>query len=550
MGATALNTLSGVANGRVNVEGHTVAGNTDAGSYEPFTPGTVTVKARNNIAVDATFNTHFPWGATASGAAHGMIKVTLPLGLDGNKFRMHLQTVGGKQLGIGAGISGQVYIHRARNNNGRTFEVTQAYENKVAGMTHFSKANAATLGVGADAAGKLLDPLGSVMGSLTIKTRTASESGFNPGTYYNVKLSQDALAAIDGVGFGIFAKVVVSIGAVTHVEVTAGGLGAKAGEIYTISCDPRIHTDSTDCDGTAADTTRQDVQLKAGTNGAADVQNIALVGLRVGAIAPATETVAALCAAGEIQRRFSQTATAALTSGQLLSVQLLWRCGNVAAGANGAAAAATALTDVVVLAPGAPNGAGTFSKVTELEAAAKLVLLLKNVGSNADTVATFEKADINTFYYQAGFYDTVTPQFNQDSLHANSLEGADVQESDMMAVMGGRQTNGGYLYTSYVGGDNQQLFGGLKDVASRGHGNGHRTKGSSLTSSLLVGSQGVGATVGVTVAATFSEHMDKYAYVGRGFDQLTVTPAPDAMDSMKLEVTCHGAAGACSVTEA
>merc|ERR1711865_62530 len=549
MGATALNTLSGVANGRVNVEGHTVAGNTDAGSYDPYAPGTTTLKARTNLVVDATFNTHFPWGATASGAAHGMIKVTLPLGLDGNKFRMHLQTVGGKQLGIGAGISGQVYIHRARNNNGRTFEVTQAYENKVAGMTHFSKANAATLGVGADAAGKLLDPLGSVMGSLTIKTRTASESGFNPGTYYNVKLSQDALAAIDGVGFGIFAKVVVSIGAVTHVEVTAGGLGAKASEIYTISCDPRIHTDFTDCDGTAADTTRQDVQLKASTNGAADVQNIALVGLRVGAIGPAdqTKTVAALCAAGEIQRRFSQTATAALTSGQLLSVQLLWRCGNVAAGAAGAAAVATALTDVVVLASGAPDGAGTLSKVAELEAAAKLVILLKNVNSNADTVATFEKADINTFYYQAGFYDTVTPQFNQDALHANSLEGADVQESDMMAVMGGRQTNGGYLYTSYVGGDDQQLFGGLKDVASRGHGNGRRTKGSSLTSSLLVGSQGVGATVGVTVAATFSEHMDKYAYVGRGFDQLTVTPAPDTMDSMKLEVTYHGAAGACSV---
>merc|ERR1711865_1286798 len=379
--ATGLNSLAGVANGLVVVVGQDIrAASTDAaGSDSQPTPS------------DDSFNKYFPWGLTATGAAHGMITVTLPLGLDGSKFRMHLQTVNGIQLGLAStGKAGQVYVHRARNNNGRTFEVTQAYENKVAGMTHFSKANAATLGVGADAAGKLLDPLGSVMGSLTIKTKTASASGFNPGTYYNVKLSQDALAAIDGVGFGIFAKVVVSIGAVTHVEVTAGGLGAKASEIYTISCDPRIHTDFTDCDGTAADTTRQDVQLKAGTNGAADVQNIALVGLRVGAIGPATETVAALCAAGEIQRRFSQTATAAVTSGQLLSVQLLWRCGNVAAGAGGAAAAATALTDVVVLASGAPDGAGTFSKVTELEAAAKLVLLLKNVGSNADTVATFE----------------------------------------------------------------------------------------------------------------------------------------------------------------
>merc|ERR1712166_1363432 len=110
--ATALNTLSGVANGLVNVEGHTVTGATDAGSY-----GAAGVN-RDTVAA---------------------VKVTLPLGLDGNKFRMHLQTFNGKQLGLGStSLAGQVYVHRARNNNGRTFEVTQAYENKVAGMTHFS----------------------------------------------------------------------------------------------------------------------------------------------------------------------------------------------------------------------------------------------------------------------------------------------------------------------------------------------------------------------------------------------------------------------------
>merc|ERR1711865_753822 len=119
-----------------------------------------------------------------------------------------------------------------------------------------------------------------------------------------------------------------------------------------------------------------------------------------------------------------------------------------------------------------------------------------------------------------------------------SLNGADVQESDMMAVMGGRQSDGAYPYTSYVGGDDQQLFGGLKDVASRGNGNGRRT---ALTSSLLVGSQGRAKTGVdlVTLLNTFSEHMDKYAYVGRGFDRLTVTPAPDVMGNMKLEVTYH-----------
>merc|ERR1712166_946650 len=151
-----LNTLTGVSNGIVNIRGKTVAGT-----------------GRDDSATGTTakdlFNTHFPWGATATGSAHGMITVTLPLGLDGSKFRMHLQTLNGKQLCLGSTkLAGQVYVHRARNNNGRTFEVTQAYENKVAGMTHFSKANAAI----EPATGTYVpasDTMGSAMGSLIIK---------------------------------------------------------------------------------------------------------------------------------------------------------------------------------------------------------------------------------------------------------------------------------------------------------------------------------------------------------------------------------------------
>merc|ERR1719272_2317092 len=134
---THLNTLTGVANGVVAITGKGIA---DSGTDDDtLSAGRDTGTTSNDL-----FNTHFPWGVTAKGNAHGMITVTLPLGLDGSKFRMHLQTKNGKQLGMGStSLAGQVYVHRARNNNGRTFEVTQAYENKVAGMTHFSKANAA-----------------------------------------------------------------------------------------------------------------------------------------------------------------------------------------------------------------------------------------------------------------------------------------------------------------------------------------------------------------------------------------------------------------------
>merc|ERR1712166_363968 len=236
-----------------------------------------------------------------------------------------------------------------------------------------------------------------------------------------------------------------------------------------------------------------------------DVQNVVLPGIRVGAVSTAVGgTVAAVCGIGEIGRRFSESGAAVATGGMLVNVQTGWRC-------SGLAGVATHLVSVIALSSGAPNGAGTFSKKAELEANAGCIVALKDVGTTNgktaqdDVTAKFALADLNTFYYQAGFHDTVTPQFNQDALHANSLEGADVQESDMMSVMGGRQANGGYLYTSHVGGDEQQLFGGLKDVASRGHGNGRRTALTALTSSLMVGSQG--QVTGVSIANTFGEHM-------------------------------------------
>merc|ERR1712166_510555 len=306
--ATGLNSLAGVANGLVVVVGQDIrAASTDAaGSNTQPTPS------------DDSFNKYFPRGLTATGAAHGMITVTLPLGLDG-----------------------------------RTFEVTQAYENKVAGMTHFSKANAATLPVGTFDAD--VDPIGSAMGSLTIAAfpGAGDATKFNPGTYYNVHITKDN--SNNGLGKGIYAKVVVSIGAVTHVEITAGGMQVKPSETYSISCDTRIHSLFTDCDGTAADGTRQDVALKDGAT------TTTLAGTKAG-----------VCAAGTIQRRYSQTGAAAAAGGMLLNVQTLFEC--LADDAAGAAAAATALTAVTVLAGGAPNGAGTVAKISEIEAVCLLAL--------------------------------------------------------------------------------------------------------------------------------------------------------------------------------
>jgi hypothetical protein len=45
------------------------------------------------------------------------------------------------------------------------------------------------------------------------------------------------------------------------------------------------------------------------------------------------------------------------------------------------------------------------------------------------------------------------------------------------------------------------------------------------------------------------EHAEKYAYIGKGYDRLTVTPIPDAMSNQKVTITYTGPSAGCSVTE-
>jgi len=485
-------------------------------------------------AVKDTFNTHFPWGATATGSAHGMIKVTLPLGLDGSKFRMHLQTFNGKQLGLGStSLAGQVYVHRARNNNGRTFEVTQAYENKVAGATTFSKVNGVT---------QEATVLGSGFGSLVATDGSGVDaSKYIPGTYYNVRLLTDATHTSTGTGRGVFVKVVVGVGAIKHVEITAGGIGVVPGEKFVIGCDTRIHPDFNDCDGTADVAKHAHVTFGAATAASNGVTNNVLgIGMRVGAVASGGGVTdgggskTAFCIVGTTGTRFEPITMAAVQ--KIVGTQVSTKCG------AGNGIAVSDISTVTVTHPGVTD-VGESAIDTAANANADPVFVIP---ASTGPSATFAKGDMNLFYYQAGFYDTVTPQFYVDALHADALEGGDVTKAEMMTVMGGRQDRS-YMYTSYVGGDNLQIFGGLKDVAWQGAGMGRRAKAETLTSSLTVGRQGQDAIQSVT--GTFAEHMDKYAYIGRGVDQLTVTPQPDAMTGQKLEITYHGAAGACSVTE-
>merc|ERR1712195_226340 len=405
---THLNTLTGVANGVVAITGKGIA---DVGTDNDVqSAGRGTGTTSNDL-----FNTHFPWGATAKGNAHGMITVTLPLGLDGSKFRMHLQTKNGKQLGMGStSLAGQVYVHRARNNNGRTFEVTQAYENKVAGATTFSKVNAATGEAGLKGSGFGSPAVADSAGLVTSK--------YIPGTYYNVRLLKDAAFKIApvGSGKGVFVKVVVGVGAIKHVEITAGGIGVLPGEKFVIGCDTRIHPDFNDCDGTALASTYAGVTFGASDDTVAS-QNVLGAAMRDGA-------VDGHCVVGTTGTRFDPT------TGEAENKILGARASTDCSAGNGLVV--STLTSATVTHPGVTDVGGTLvADVSTINVDPQLNFLTPSAGGRA----TFNKQDMNLFYYQAGFYDTVTPQFYVDALHAGALEGGDVMKAEMMTVMGGRQ---------------------------------------------------------------------------------------------------------------
>merc|ERR1711865_1042908 len=69
------------------------------------------------------------------------------------------------------------------------------------------------------------------------------------------------------------------------------------------------------------------------------------------------------------------------------------------------------LTSATVTHPGVTDVGGTLvADVSTINVDPQLNLLTPSAGGRA----TFNKQDMNLFYYQAGFYDTVTPQFYED----------------------------------------------------------------------------------------------------------------------------------------
>merc|ERR1712166_331361 len=244
--------------------------------------------------INAAFDLAFPWGANHVGSATFKLACTLPLGVDGASFKVHAmlnQKTGwilGEAANSGALHAGQAYQHRAQNNNGRTFTVTQAYENKISEMTHFSRSPAAT-----GEATNLGSAYGIVAGVVIHNDLVTSAGSLRPGTYYNVKLYPTGTNSV------AFAKVEVGADRILSVEIQAGGVMAVLSSAYLIKCDTRIHSALTCTANTAAPATANHhitVTLGDGTTHAKS--NILQGSLVIGSTSTAvTGTVAAFCIA-------------------------------------------------------------------------------------------------------------------------------------------------------------------------------------------------------------------------------------------------------------
>jgi len=85
------------------------------------------------------------------------------------------------------------------------------------------------------------------------------------------------------------------------------------------------------------------------------------------------------------------------------------------------------------------------------------------------------------------------------------------------------------------------------DAHNIGIGFGQNDGTPQMTTSVIAGENGAGG--GAVALKPMIEHAEKYAYIGKGYDKLTVTPMPDSMTDQKVTITYTGPSAGCSVTE-
>merc|ERR1719359_932422 len=171
------------------------------------------------------------------------------------------------------------------------------------------------------------------------------------------------------------------------------------------------------------------------------------------------------------------------------------------------------------------------------------------------------KQCVNNLYYQFGFYSTGTPMFQRDLLHNNN-DGVIPKEEQLVLYGMKHHLEYGFAEASDSMEKDTFIGKGRDTFADLNPGLGPAMKGYSVvnddtdsngnaypqrTASVIAGENGQDANA--AALGPLKEAAEKYAYVAKGYDILTVTPMPDLMTGEKVTITYTGPSAGCSVTE-
>jgi len=214
------------------------------------------------------------------------------------------------------------------------------------------------------------------------------------------------------------------------------------------------------------------------------------------------------------------------------------------------------LAKITVTKGGESDTDATDANRADLNLAANHKLL---VGSGA-TGYDLTTECTNDFYYQFGFYSTGTPRWNRD-LSQNNHNMGKTPKDEQVSLYGMRnhmqyqfRKGTDSMATDTFYGKAREIFTDLNSgigsfdvgysLTDTSDGNDNTPQ---MTASVIAGENG--ADAGNSGFGEMIEFAEKYAYIGKGYDKLTVTPMPDAMTDQKVTITYTGPSAGCSVTE-
>jgi len=517
---------------------------------------------RAPAAMKALFDAHFAWGAGHNGKARARWSFRLPIGVKGDTFKIHFQrgkaNAGRHRFGASAALSlFKVFTYRERNNNGREFTVTKAYENKVSDLISVSriasyvKPSGTTPNIigGGSLAGVINTPASDGSNAWASAGCGGSVTNMIPGTYHNVETRASATTGTEEtLGAGAVLMVVVNgAGEIAEVQVTSGGTG-NYGVGQTVKfADTRISaamafgSSLTECEFVVGDMTSSKTMsspLKSVASGVSTSD--ACVSITAGA---------GVCTDANAKFYNMPTDNAADPSSEesIRGMRLAVECVG-SAGAD--------LDTVTVTFGGLSTLAGEV-RSTAVVAGADFGILAFSGAAQLGVTGEC----VNEFYYQFGFYSTNTPRWNRDNAQNNYDLGKTPKDQQVALYGMKNHMQYQYRYASATNADHSFYGLGRDTFTDLNAGMDSTMAGYSITdsdndgfpqmtASVIAGENGQDADAGSDDALfEFMENAEKYAYIGKGYDKLTVTPMPDAMTSEKIIIEYTGPSAGCSVTE-